>query len=152
MHKEVNVALITRSTPVGFELPPVSNQMRLERWIIREGYQQKGNPGFHGAENIHTDMEMAKKEGLKAPVAGGPLLMSMISHMLLLSFGEGWIKGGKVTMKLIRPVKPDDFVTAKGVVTEISPDGSALRYACDLWIENQLHEKVVVATGSGLVP
>ena len=91
------MATITRSTEVGFELPPVSMQMRLEHWIEREDYQQKANPGFNGATNIHTDVEAAKLEGLKAPVAGGPLLLSQISRMMMLAFAEGWVQGGKLS-------------------------------------------------------
>lgn len=146
------MAVVTRATEVGFEFPSLSNQMRLERWLYREEMQQRANPGFHAAENIHTNPELAKKEGLSAPVAGGPLLMSHISRLMMSAFGEGWIKGGKATLKLIRPVYPDDFITAKGVITEKVAEDGGYRFNCDVWIENQRREKVLVGTTSGIVP
>ncbi len=145
------MAIVTKSTEVGFELTPVSNQMRLEHWIEREDFQQKGDPGFHGATNIHTDIEAAKAEGLKAPVAGGPLLLSQLSRMMMLAFGEGWIKGGKMSAKIIRPAYDGDFVTAKGIVREKIPEDSGIRYLCDVWIEKQTGEKAIVGTASGVV-
>lgn len=145
------MAIVTRSTEIGYALPPVSLQMLVEQWIEREDYQQKGNPGFHGAVNIHTDVEAAKVEGLKAPIAGGPLLLTQISRMMMLAFGEGWIKGGKLSTKIIRPAYDRDFVTAKGVVREKLVEGSAVRFVCDVWVEKQTGEKTVVGTASGLV-
>jgi acyl dehydratase len=145
------MAIVTKSTEVGFELPPISNQMLLEQWIEREDYQQKGNPGFHGATNIHTDVEAAKLEGLKAPVAGGPLLLSQLGRMMMFAFGEGWIKGGKMCAKIIRPAYDGDFVTAKGIVREKIPEGSGFRYICEIWLEKQSGEKAIVGTASGVV-
>ncbi len=144
------MAMITRSTEVGFDLPSISNQMLLEKWIEREDLQQKGNPGFHGAVNIHTDVKAARIEGLKAPVAGGPLLLSQLSRMMI-AFGEGWIKGGKLSAKIIRPAYSGDFVTAKGIIKEKIPENSGVRYVCDVWVEKQTGEKVIVGTASGLV-
>ena len=145
------MATITRSTEVGFELPPVSMQMRLEHWIEREDYQQKGNPGFHGATNIHTDVEAAKREGLETPVAGGPLLLSQISRMMMLAFAEGWVQGGKLSAKIVKPAHATDFTTAKGIIREKIPEGSAIRFICDVWVEKQTGEKAIVGTASGLV-
>lgn len=143
--------MITRSTEVGFELPSISNHMRLEQWIEREDLQQKTNPGLHGAVNIHSDLDAAKVEGLKAPVAAGPLLLSQISRMMMIAFGEGWIRGGKIVAKIIRPAYAGDFVTAKGAIKEKVMESSGVRYICDVWVEKQTGEKVIVGTASAPV-
>ncbi|MCZ7568373.1 MAG: MaoC family dehydratase [Ardenticatenaceae bacterium] len=145
------MALVNRDTPLGFQLPPVSNQMSLEKWIRREELQQEANPGFHPSKNIHTDVEAAKKEGLEAPVAGGPFLASHISRMMLSAFGEGWVKGGKLSVRFVRPVFPTDFITARAVVTEKKLENSRVRVVCEVWVEKAGGEKVVVGTASGLV-
>mgnify|MGYP003342374160 CR=1 FL=1 len=95
--------------------------------------------------------DAAKAEGLKAPVAGGPLLLSQLSRMLLLAFGEGWVKGGKMSAKIIRPAYDGDFTTAKGIVREKVAEGSRTRLVCDVWVEKQTGEKAVVGTASGVV-
>ncbi len=144
-------AAITKNTEVGYELPIVSNQMLLQQWIEREDMQQKGNPGFHGAVNIHTDLEAARLEGLKAPVAGGPLLLAQLSRMMTIAFGEGWVKGGKMSVKIAKPTYAGDFVTAKGIVKEKVAEKSGYRFICDVWVEKQSGEKAIVGTASGVV-
>jgi len=84
-------------------------------------------------------------------VAGGPLLLSQLSRMMMIAFGEGWIKGGKLSAKIIRPAYAGDFITAKGIIKEKLPENSGVRYVCDVWVEKQTGEKVIVGTASGLV-
>jgi len=92
-----------------------------------------------------------KLEGLKAPVAGGPLLLSQISRMMMLAFAEGWVQGGKLSAKIVKPAHATDFTTAKGIIREKIPEGSAIRFICDVWVEKQTGEKAIVGTASGLV-
>jgi acyl dehydratase len=145
------MALIGRNVELGYALPPIFNQMSLEKWVRREELQQKANPGLHASKNIHTDYEAAKKEGLSAPVAGGPYLASHISRIMLMCFGEGWIQGGKLSLKFIKPVVPEDFLIARALVTEKQPEDTKVRVVCEVWIERANGQKVVVGTASALV-
>ena len=45
-----------------------------------------------------------------------------------------------------------DFCVARGVVTSNERDGDKLRVHCDVWIENQKKDKVIVGTASALIP
>jgi acyl dehydratase len=126
-------------TPVGYELPQVACQYRLEHF-------KRGDEA-----TIHTDMEAARREGLSAPVATGPQVAALIFRQLRDAFGRGWIEGGKCELTFRRPVSVTDFCVARGVVTRRDPDAGGMRLTCDVWIENQSGEKVIVGTASGLV-
>ncbi|MDN5346519.1 MAG: hypothetical protein PWP65_83 [Clostridia bacterium] len=134
------MVIITKDTELGTYLPPVSRQLRLE--IFKKGDEK----------TIHTDEEAARREGLPAPVAVGPQVAAVIFKMMLMCFGEGWIKGGKWDLTFRRPTYVNDFVTAKGMVKAKILEGEAIRVECDVWVEKQDGEKVIVGTASGLVP
>lgn len=131
--------ILTSSTGIGVELPEIAYQFRLESF-------KRGN-----AQNIHTDMEAAKREGLPAPVATGPQVAALIFRQLRISFGKGWIEGGKCQLNFRRPVYVTDFCVAKGQVTAREDDEHGTRLFCDVWIENQKGEKVIAGTASGVV-
>jgi acyl dehydratase len=139
------MSVATRRTRVGDPLPSVSMQMSVEKFIAHE-------PKLLPAETIHSDLEAAAREGFRRPVAGGPMVMATIYRMMTSFLGEGWFRGGRTALKLTKPVYDIDFVTAKGVVTETIQEGSGLRIVCDVWVENQRRDKVIVGTASGLVP
>ena len=80
------------------------------------------------------------------------MVAATIYRMMLSYFGEGWIKGGKISIKFIKPVFAQDFVTAKGTVQEKILEQGGVRLGCQVWAENQKGEKVIVGTASGLVP
>lgn len=139
------MAIATRETELGCTLPPISMQMSREKFRKHEPKQQPGR-------TIHDDDEAAAREGLPAPIAGGPMVAATIYRMMLAFLGEGWIKGGKIYLKFIKPVFEHDFVTAKGIVKEKVLEDSGVRLVCDVWAERQGGEKVIVGTASGLVP
>lgn len=132
--------ILSADVQVGFELPQVACQYKLAHF-------KRGDEA-----TIHTDMEAARREGLPAPVATGPQVAALIFRQLRDCFGKGWIEGGRCEMTFRRPVLVTDFCVAKGVVNqrEEGPDG--VRLHCDIWIENQACEKVIVGSASGLVP
>lgn len=133
-------ALFKRRVQVGDELPSIARQYRLEDFKRAD------------EQTIHTDVEAARREGLEAPVAVGPQIASLIFRQLRTCFGEGWIQGGACDLTFRRKVLVTDFCVARGVVTstQAESDGS-LRVHCDVWIENQRGERVIVGAASGLV-
>jgi acyl dehydratase len=101
---------------------------------------------------IHTDVDAARREGLPAPVATGPQVAALIFRQLRTCFGRGWIEGGNCTLTFRRPVYVTDFCVARGIVMRREEGHDGVRLHCDVWIENQTGEKVIVGTASGLVP
>ena len=76
----------------------------------------------------------------------------MVTRAMMMCFGTGWVVGGRTSLKMIKPVYARNFVTAKGVLREKQPEGDGVRYAFDVWVENEQGQKVVVGTASALVP
>jgi acyl dehydratase len=131
--------VVTKMMNVGYELPFVSRKWTID--IFKRGDEK----------TIHNDYEAAAREGLPAPIAVGPTVAALIFRMMMLSFEDGWIRGGKVSIVFRRPIFIDDYTTAKGVVKEVIEEGLTLRYVCDVWIENQKGKKIIVGTASALV-
>jgi acyl dehydratase len=133
------VSIFDNTVQPGHELPDVACQFQLSNF-------KRGD-----AQNIHTDEEAAKREGLPAPVATGPQVAALIFRQLRSAFGEGWIVGGKCALDFRRPVYVTDFCVARGKVTGREMEGDKLRLLCDVWIQNQNDEKVIAGVASGLV-
>lgn len=130
-----------RNIEPGFEIPTISKFVTFEKMQLYEP----------GVKNLHTDVETAKKAGLPGPIIGGQQSYAYLSEMLMNFFGEGWVKGGKIAVSLVKIVPPGDTLTGKGVVKEKVNEGDKVRLVLDIWLENQNGEKAVVGTASGLV-
>lgn len=134
------MSVLDRNVAAGYELPAVAKKFRLEDFKRAD------------EKTIHTDYEAAAKEGLPAPVAIGPQVAALTFRQLRLCFGMGWIVGGRHDLTFRKPVFVTDFCVARGVVTKTEQEGEKLRVHCDVWVENQKKDKVIVGTASGLVP
>lgn len=142
--------IFQRGVDVGWELPPVSRQMSLRQF--EERHPLLYGEGTWPHKNIHSDPEAAQAEGLTEPVGSAPTFFALVTRAMMACFGDGWIVGGRASLKMVKPVYARNFVTAKGILREKTAEGDHLRYAFEVWVENELHEKVVVGTASALVP
>lgn len=142
--------IFSRGVDLGWEFPPVSRQMSLRQF--EERHPLLYGEGIWPDKNIHSDPEAAAAEGLSAPVASAPTIFALVSRAMMSSFGRGWIEGGAIAVKIIKPVLEEDFVTAKGTLREKRIETSQVRYVFDVWVENQNGQKVVVGETSALVP
>lgn len=134
------MAILTADTQVGYELPLVARRFRLEHF-------KRGDE-----KTIHNDLEAAQREGLPAPVAVGPQVAALIFQQLRACFERGWIEGGRCSLSFRRPVFLPQLCTARGVVTRRDEEEYGVRVHCDVWVENEKGEKVIVGAASGLVP
>lgn len=142
----MTTAIFDQRIPIGYTLPPVSRRLssELNRVISESGDQ---------VQTLHNDPEAAAREGLREPIAVASRPAALIYRMMLMCFGEGWIVGGKGSLTYRRPVGIHDFVTAKGTVREIVPEGAdRLRIVCDVWVETERGVKAIVGSCSGVVP
>ena len=131
--------VLSQHSEVGLELPEFACQFTPEHF-------KRGNE-----TTIHTDAEAARREGLPAPVATGPQVAALIFRQLRMSFGRGWIEGGRCELTFRRPVQVTDFCVARGLVKRREEEPGGVRLHCDVWIENRTGDKVIVGTASGLV-
>jgi acyl dehydratase len=103
-----------------------------------------------GAGNIHSDPEMAKTQGLGGVIAQGGQLTGYLSEMMTVAFGDGFLRGGEISVKFIHPVRPGDAITTGGTVLGDAETPQGTRVDCEIWIENQHGQKVVVGTANAI--
>jgi 3-hydroxybutyryl-CoA dehydratase len=121
---------------VGQELAPLQKYMT----------QEKINAYIDAAEDfnpIHVDPEYAKNTAFKSTIAPGYQFIAYISELMARDFGEKWITGGGMELRLIRPVFPKDTLTVGAKVVEKKKEGSGISLKCDVWIRNQDNNDIV---------
>ena len=121
---------------VGQELAPLQKYMT----------QEKINAYIDAAEDfnpIHVDPEYAKNTAFKSTIAPGYQFIAYISELMARDFGERWITGGGMELRLIRPVFPKDTLTIGAKVVEKKKEGSGISLKCDVWIRNQDNNDIV---------
>ncbi len=139
---------------IGSQLPTNSRLWDLR--VFTERHTKLWGPGNIMIEewpdkNVHSDDDAAKREGLSGAVGAAPQVVAQLHRMMLQAFGAGWLRGGSISVKMIKPVRVDDFTTAKGHVTEIlkQADGRH-RAVCEVWVERLDETKVLVGTASAV--
>ena len=75
---------------------------------------------YSGPGNIHSDIEVAKRTGLDAPIAQGMQTLAYASELMTQVYGDDWLERGEISVKFIKPVLASDDVT---VSAEQSADG-----------------------------
>jgi 3-hydroxybutyryl-CoA dehydratase len=103
------------------------------------------------ARSIHTDEAWARATGFRAPLAQGMMSTAYVSEMMTTFLGEGFVKGGTLSMSFIQPVYAGDRLTIHGEVKEKRPEGTATRVVVEVWCENQDGERTAAGTASGLI-
>jgi acyl dehydratase len=106
---------------------------------------------FSGPEkNYHTDREMARALGFPDVVVQGMLSVCFVSELMTHAFGIGWLLAGKLDLRLVNVVWPDDVLTTRGKVREEVPEGGKRRVHLDVWCEKADGTKTLVGTASAL--
>jgi acyl dehydratase len=102
------------------------------------------------SENYHTNREMARALGFPDIVVQGMMTLCFLSGLLSTEFGEGWYRGGKMSVSLVNVVWCNDTITTRGRVREESIEGARKRVHLDVWCEKADGTKVVVGNASAL--
>lgn len=100
--------------------------------------------------NYHTDREMAQALGFPDVVVQGMMSVCFIAEIMTRNFGAGWFHGGKLNVKLVNVVWPDDTLRICGRVREQTPEGRRTRIHADVWCEKKDGVKTVVGSASAL--
>jgi acyl dehydratase len=128
---------------VGQELPSLVKEMSQRRIDVYSGVRPR---------SIHTDESWAHQKGFRTTLAQGMMSTAFASEMMTRLLGEGFVRGGTLSMAFIKPVYAGDRLTVRGVVKETRPEGGRTRVVVEVWCENQHGEKTAVGTASGLIP
>ena len=130
-----------------FEVPAGGVELRrLSRTITLAMCEAFSGPH----ENYHTDREMARMLGFPDVVVQGMMSVCFVADLLAAAFGDGWHAGGKLDVRLVNVVWPEDTVTARGRVRETVVEGSRRRALCDVWCEKGDGTVTVIGTASAL--
>jgi acyl dehydratase len=101
-------------------------------------------------KNYHNDVNEARKLGFQDIVVQGMMPLCFVSEMMTRRFGEGWFAGGRMNVNLVNVVWRGDQLTARGLIREITPEGSGRRTWLDVWCEKKDGTKVVVGSASAI--
>jgi 3-hydroxybutyryl-CoA dehydratase len=126
---------------VGEELHPLKKIITQEKINTYVSAAEDYNP-------IHVDPEFAKKTPFKSTIAPGYQVLAYLSEMMSRDFGEKWITGGVMDVRLLKPVFPGDELHIGGRLAEKKKEKSAFFISFEVWIKNQRDEDVVVGHAS----
>lgn len=127
-------------TATGADLAPVHKTVDARRCWMFSG------PG----KNYHTDREAAKQLGFPNIVVQGMMSSCFVAEVMERAFGEGWIVGGKMDVRLVNVLWVDESVVARGKVREELPEGTRTRVVCEVWVEKSDGTRVIVGEASAL--
>jgi acyl dehydratase len=128
---------------IGEELPPLVKTIVQRQIDCFSGVRPK---------SIHTDPEWARQKGFRAPLAQAMMSTAYVSEMMVAFLGEGYIRGGKMSVAFTKPVIEGDTLTLHGRVKSREPEGDRTRVTVGVWCENQDGVMTMVGTASGLEP
>jgi hypothetical protein len=69
---------------------------------------------------------------------------------MLDRFGEGFLRGGKMSLKLTNVVWVDETLTARGRERERTQEGTRTRVHCDVWVDKADGTRVLLGEASAL--
>lgn len=128
------------AVPAGEPLEPIERTVTLEMC----------GTFFHGKANYHTDKGEAQRLGFKEVVVGGRMTMSYIGDIMDRRFGRGWYEGGRLDIKFVNIVWPNDRITARGVVTDRVRESGGTRAKVAVWVEKADGTVAIVGAASAL--
>ncbi len=118
----------------------------LRRLVDQRMCERFSGPG----KNYHTDRESARALGFPDIVVQGMLPVCLISELLTGEFGEGWLAGGKVDVRLVNVLWANESVAACAEEVEQVPEAGRTRVHLEVWVEKDGGTKVVVGQASAL--
>ncbi len=131
----INAHLVTRDTPVGFELEPIKKKALIQ--LMGSRLWGRFNPN-------HWDPVYAAQTGLKAPIQTGEMSSAYIAEMCVNHFGAAMFSGARVVCKYVASTLANEVITTHGVVREKQPKGEGFRFIVDVWADNEAGEKKTV--------
>lgn len=100
--------------------------------------------------NYHNDPVEAEKLGFPKIVVQGMMSTCFVGEVMQAAFGEGWLCGGKMALKLTNVLWVDEQVTAFGRVKERVREGTKTRVHCEVWVDKGDGTRIALGTASAL--
>ncbi|MDH4147315.1 MAG: MaoC/PaaZ C-terminal domain-containing protein [Acidimicrobiia bacterium] len=128
---------------VGQRLGPVARTLEQRQIDIYSGVK----PG-----SIHTDESWARAKGFPTTIAQGMMSTAYVSALMTAALGAGFVEGGRMDVRFLRPVLRGDRLVVSGEVVGFERDGGQLRAHLEVAVHNQDGAQTLGGTASGLVP
>ena len=118
-------------------LQPVERRITQERLVQYADASGDHNP-------LHLDEEFARGTPYGRTIAHGMLVLALVSELMTHSFGEAWLRGGRLKTRFRAPVFPGDTVRATGTLKGCDGESAAYEVA----VTNQDGENVITGDAS----
>jgi acyl dehydratase len=119
--------VITRDTPVGFELVGVRK---------RAAIQLMGSRAWGRFNPNHWDTVYAAETGLPAPIQTGEMSTAYICEMCVYHFGRNFFRGTRLQFKYVASINAGEIVETGGIVREKLPKRDGFRFVVEVWVKN----------------
>jgi acyl dehydratase len=83
--------------------------------------------------NIHTDLEVAQRAGLRLPIMQGQMQACYLSELATSFFGAPWFTTGRLKLKFLAPVEAGETLTIAGAVLGELDDADGRRLEIEVW-------------------
>ena len=135
----------TKDLQVGYKLPaPVFELTRDNIAAFHLNLSDVEHGKAKLPPNIHTDSEFARSVGLPDVIADGSQTTSEIARYLTEFFGDGYLRGGTLFTKYIKPVFPGNRLDIDLEIVDKVEEGEGVRYEMNLHCTNQDEQVVIV--------
>ena len=101
--------------------------------------------------SIHTDLEWARAKGFPTPIAQGMMSTAYVSALMTDAVGAGFVVGGRMDVRFLRPVHPGTTLNVTGTVTGFTRDGDGIRAHVEVAAHADDGTQTLAGTASGLV-
>jgi 3-hydroxybutyryl-CoA dehydratase len=133
---------------VGSELRSAQREMTRERmrWYVDAQPTVAADNGRIQTQEptIHDDDDYARKQGLPGIIADGMISTNWIMGLLMDTFGQDFVRKGRLRTKYIAPIYENQVVISCARVTGIEKDGDATAYRLEVWCEDDTAKKLTV--------
>jgi acyl dehydratase len=124
--------LITKDTPVGFELTGVSKKAAIQ--LMGSRLWGRFNPN-------HWDPVYAAETGLKSPIQTGEMSSAYLAEMCVNYLGKNFFQNARIVCKYVASTYANEVITTHGIVREKTPKGAGYRFKIEIWADNEQGER-----------
>jgi len=139
---------------VGQSISPLTKRAVIKEFFMTWG-RVKGelHPIFGDSHLDEVDSQAAAQAEIKGMdtihfirMLPGNHALELLSQMITnwLPSPQGWLFGGKLSAKMVRPISPNELITCRGRVAQKIENESQSCLVCEVWIEKETGERAVI--------
>lgn len=129
-----------RKLAVGNRLAGSERTITLEKMIAFESVI------WDRGSTAHNDPAAAAAGGMNRPFASGQNVLAFIHELMEQTFGRGWIEGGAISIRWLRPIYTGDTIIPFAEVEAVEPQSARSRVSLRVWAENQNGDQCAAGT------